>query len=142
MWRHSWNWKNLGESLFTLETWKYVPKRPKKGENTCQGLNGQLHKLILFTLQSLETNFQISLKLHKVRGSDVSSMLIGQSLCSTNHRTGQNCSDISSKNKQSCDWSICKEEGGVEHSRKADTSIFFSLRFVGLKRRFENPYNK
>ena len=70
---------------------------PTKGENTCQGLNGHLHKLILFTLQSLETNFQISLKLHKVRGSDVSSMLIGQSLCSTNHRTGQNCSDISSK---------------------------------------------
>ena len=64
---------------------------PTKGENTCQGLNGHLHKLILFTLQSLETNFQISLKLHKVRGSDVSSMLIGQSLCSTNHRTGQNC---------------------------------------------------
>ena len=56
-----------------------------------------VEKLILFTLQSVETNFRtFSHNLQKVLGSDVSSMLIGQCLCRTNHSTGQNCSEISS----------------------------------------------
>ena len=33
--------------MFTLKTWNSVTKRPKKGENTCQGLNGRFQKLIL-----------------------------------------------------------------------------------------------
>ena len=84
--------------MFKLKTWNCVTKRPKKGENTCQGLKGRFQKLILFTLQSVGTNFHtFSHNLQKVLGSDVSSMLIGQSLCRTNHSTGQNCSEISSK---------------------------------------------
>ena len=56
-----------------------------------------VEKLILFTLQSVETNFHtFSHNLQKVLGSDVSSMLIGQCLWRTNHSTGQNCSEISS----------------------------------------------
>ena len=33
--------------MLTLKTWNSVTKRPKKGENTCQGLNGRFQKLIL-----------------------------------------------------------------------------------------------
>ena len=81
-----------------------------------------------------------SLKLQKVLGSNVSSMLICVRPITAQDKI---VAKSVQKNKLRCDRSIHKVEGGVQYSQKAEeTRKQFSMRFVGLKRRFENPYNK
>ena len=132
-----------GPSLFTLKTWNCVPKRPKKGEDTCQGLNGRFQKQILFTL-SLVRGDQFSQSHHSNCKRSWAQMCPQCWLVRVCARpiTAQDKIIAKSvqKNKLRCDWSIHKVEGGVQYSQKAEqTRKQFSMTFAGLKRRFKNP---